>query len=77
MMILIGKYPLSIRGNKLLLQTKVVPRAIHPLWMFALFLFLKEVICMDSDYYYYCFNECNLINYTNTYGGNINGKEII
>ena len=20
---------------------------------------------MDSDYYYYCFDECNLINYTN------------
>ena len=32
---------------------------------------------MDSDYYYYYFNECNLINYTNTYGGNKNGKEII
>ena len=77
MMILIGEIPLSIRGNKLLLQTKVVPRAIRPLWMFARFLFLKEVICMDSDYYYYYFNECNLINYTNTYGGNKNGKEII
>ena len=32
---------------------------------------------MDSDYYYYYFNECNLINYTNTYGENKNGKEII
>lgn len=31
---------------------------------------------MDSDYYYY-FNECNLINYTNYLGGNKNGKEII
>ena len=32
---------------------------------------------MDSDYYYYYFDECNLINYTNTNGGNKNGKEII
>ena len=55
----------------------MVPRAIRPLWMFARFLFLKEVICMDSDYYYYYFNECNLINYTNYLGGNKNGKEII
>ena len=39
MMILIGQYPLSIRGNKLLLQTKVVPRAIRPLWMFCSFYF--------------------------------------
>lgn len=31
---------------------------------------------MDSDYYYY-FNECNLINYTNYLGGNKNRKEII
>jgi hypothetical protein len=30
MMILIGEIPLSIRGNKLLLQKKVVPRAIRP-----------------------------------------------
>lgn len=39
MMILIGQYPLSIRGNKLLLQIKVVPRAIRPFRMFARFLF--------------------------------------
>lgn len=77
MMILIGDIPLSIRGNKLLLQTKVVPRAIRPFWMFARFLFFEEVICMDGDYYYYCFDECNLINYTNYLGGNKNGKEII
>ena len=32
---------------------------------------------MDSDYYYYYFNDCNLINYTNYLGGNRNGKEII
>lgn len=32
---------------------------------------------MDSDYYYYYFGECNLINYTNYLGGNKNGKEII
>jgi len=32
---------------------------------------------MDSDYYYYCFDDCNLINYTNTKGGNKFGKEII
>lgn len=32
---------------------------------------------MDSDYYYYCFDDCNLINYTNTEGENRNGKEII
>ena len=31
---------------------------------------------MDSDYYYY-FGEYNLISYTNTKGGNKNGKEII
>ena len=31
---------------------------------------------MDSEYYYYCDNH-NLISYTNTYGGNKNGKEII
>ena len=31
---------------------------------------------MDSDYYYY-FDDCNLINYTNYLGGNKNGKEII
>ena len=29
---------------------------------------------MDSDYYYYCFDECNLINYTNYLGGNKNEK---
>lgn len=29
---------------------------------------------MDSDYYYYYFDECNLINYTNTNGGNKNEK---
>ena len=23
---------------------------------------------MDSDYYYYCFNDCDLINYTNAEG---------
>ena len=77
MMILIGQYPLSIRGNKLLLQIKVVPRAIRPFWMFARFFIFKEVICMDSDYYYYYFGECNLINYTNYLGGNKNEKEII
>jgi len=32
---------------------------------------------MDSDYYYYYFNERDLINYTNYLGGNKNGKEII
>ena len=32
---------------------------------------------MDSDYYYYYFDECNLINYTNYLGGNKNGKEIV
>ena len=32
---------------------------------------------MDSDYYYYYFDDCNLINYTNYLGGNRNGKEII
>ena len=32
---------------------------------------------MNSDYYYYYFNEGNLINYTNYLGGNKNGKEII
>ena len=37
--------------------------------MNARFLFPKEVVCMDSEYYYYYFNECNLINYTNTNGG--------
>ncbi len=32
---------------------------------------------MDSEYYYYNFDDCNLINYTNYLGGNKNGKEII
>jgi len=32
---------------------------------------------MDSDYYYYYFDDCNLINYTNYLGGDKNGKEII
>lgn len=32
---------------------------------------------MDSDYYYYYFDDCNLINYTNYLGGNKNGKEMI
>ncbi|CCX36478.1 unknown [Clostridium sp. CAG:1000] len=32
---------------------------------------------MDSDYYYYYFDDCNLINCTNYLGGNRNGKEII
>lgn len=32
---------------------------------------------MESDYYYYCFDDCNLIKYTNYLGGNKNGKEII
>jgi len=41
------------------------------------FFISKEVICMDSDYYYYYFNERDLINYTNYLGGNKNGKEII
>ena len=54
----------------------MVPRAIRPLGMIALFIF-KEVICMDSDYYYYYFEDCNLTNYTNYLGGNKNGEEII
>ena len=69
MMILIGEISLSIRGNKLLLQTKVVPRAIRPLLDVCSFFIFKEVICMDIDYY---FDECNLINYTNYLGGNKN-----
>ncbi len=32
---------------------------------------------MDSDYYYYYFDDYNLINYTNYLGGNKNEKEII
>lgn len=32
---------------------------------------------MDSDYYYYRFEYCNLINYTNYLGGNKNGKRFI
>lgn len=32
---------------------------------------------MDSDYYYYCFDGCDLINCTNYLGGYKNGKEII
>ena len=32
---------------------------------------------MDSDYYYYYENEGNLINYTNYFRGDKNGKEII
>jgi len=32
---------------------------------------------MDGEYYYYCFDESNLINCTNTDGGNKNGKKII
>lgn len=32
---------------------------------------------MDSDYYYYYFEECNLTNYTYYLGGNKNGEEII
>lgn len=32
---------------------------------------------MDSDYYYYCFDDFNLINYINYLGGNKNGKKII
>ncbi len=33
---------------------------------------------MDSDYYYYYFNDCNLINYTKYNGGIKNyGKKII
>jgi hypothetical protein len=32
---------------------------------------------MDSDYYYYYFSDCNLINYTNYLGGNKNEKRII
>ena len=27
---------------------------------------------MDNDYYYYSFEKCNLINYTNYLGGNKN-----
>ena len=30
---------------------------------------------MDSDYYYYYSNECNLINYTNYLGGNKKWKK--
>ena len=75
-MILIGETSLSKRGNKLLLQKKVVPRAFRPFqddcsWFFI----FKEVICMDSDYYYYYSNECNLINYTNYLGGNKKWKK--
>ena len=29
---------------------------------------------MDSEYYYYCFDECNLINCTNYLGEDRNGK---
>ena len=32
---------------------------------------------MDNDYYYYYFDDCNLINYTNYLGENKNEKEII
>ena len=32
---------------------------------------------MDSDYYYYYFNDCNLINYTNYLGGNKNEKKFV
>ena len=45
--------------------------------MIALFI-SKEVICMDSDYYYYCFDEYYLISYTNHLEGDKKyGKEII
>ena len=30
---------------------------------------------MDSDYYYYYFDDCNLINYTNDLGENKNERE--
>lgn len=30
---------------------------------------------MDSGYYYYCFDDCNLINYTNYLGGDKNEFE--
>lgn len=76
-MILIGLYPLSVRGNKLLLQIKVVPRISRPFGCLFFFYF-EEVVCMDSDYYYYYFDDCNLINYTNYLGGiKKYGKEII
>lgn len=29
---------------------------------------------MDSDYYYYYFDDCNLINYTNYLGGDKDDK---
>ena len=54
MMILIGEIPLSIRGNKLLLQTKVVPRAIRPFWMSARSLFLRQLyISQVKNYKFY------------------------
>ena len=62
-MILIGEEPLSIKGNKLLLQMKVVPRVIRPFRMFTRFFNFKEVVSLDSDYSYYCFDACYLINY--------------
>ena len=75
MMILIGEFRYQKESNILLLQkNKVVPRAIRPLLDVCSFFIFKEVICMDSDYYYYRFEYCNLINYTNYLGGNKNGK---
>ncbi len=77
-MILIGEIPLSVRGNKLLLQIKVVPRAFSSFWMERLFFYFEEVVCMDSDYYYDYLNGCNLVSYTKYQGRNKNyGKEII
>ena len=54
----------------------MVPRAIRPLGMICSFFVFKEVVYMDSDYYY-CFDNCNLINYINYLGGNKNGKKFI
>ena len=40
----------------------------------CLFFYFKGMVCMDSGYYYY-FDDCNLINYTNYLRGNKNEKE--
>lgn len=77
MMILIGEFRYQkerVKNILLLQKNKVVPRAIRPLLDVCSFFIFKEVICMDSDYYYYRFEYCNLINYTNYLGGNKNGK---
>ena len=79
MMILIGELRYQKESNKytIITKNKVVPRAIRPLLDVCSFFIFKEVICMDSDYYYYRFEYCNLINYTNYLGGNKNGKRFI